>query len=131
MLGKLIVKTGKSNIHTVLQTPTANCALRGTVVTLSIDAEGQPYILFSEAGAAFSIGDFISGIAANVPLSQADQNPVQRAAFVARAAADEAINRTEELQREAIDKGASGPSPKAPESPRPMSLLKIRFSIRK
>jgi len=98
MLGKLFVKTGKSksNLHTALQTPTAICGLRGTAVSLSIDAEGQPYIKFTEGVAAFSIGDFITGIAKDVPAALANQNPAQRAAFVAKAAADQAAKASEQ-----------------------------------
>jgi len=96
MLGKLFVKTGKSKTQTVLQTPTAVCGLRGTAVNLSIDAEGQPYIQFTEGGAAFSIGDFIAGIAQDVPAELANQNPAQRAAFVANAAAEQAVKASEQ-----------------------------------
>ena len=96
MLGKLFVKTGKSKTQTVLQTSTAVCGLRGTVVNLSIDEGGQSYIQFTEGGAAFSIGDFISGIAKDVPAELANRNPAQRAAFVANAAADQAAKASEQ-----------------------------------
>jgi hypothetical protein len=96
MLGKLLVKSGNSKTQTILQTPTSVCGLRGTVVILSVDAGGQPYIQFTEGGAAYSVGDFITGIAQDVPTELADKNPAQRAAFVAKAAADQAAKASEQ-----------------------------------
>ena len=92
MLGKILFKTGTSNNENILETPTMVCGLRGTAGTLSIGADGTPYIQFTEGGASYTIGDFISGIAEDVPTELADLNPAQRAAFVAAAAADQAKN---------------------------------------
>ena len=92
LLGKLSFKTGRSKQKrdTIFETPTAVCGIRGTAGTLSIDAEGQAYIQFTDGGAAFTIGDFLSGIAQDVPVELADKSPAQRAVFVAKAAADQA-----------------------------------------
>lgn len=92
LLGKLSFKTGRSKQKrdTVFETPTAVCGIRGTAGTLSIDAKGQAYIQFTDGKAAFTIGDFISGIAQDVPVELADKSPAQRAVFVAKAAADQA-----------------------------------------
>lgn len=100
ILGKLIFRTGRSKIKISFETPTAVCGIRGTAGTLSIGADGQPYIYFSEGGAIFTIGDFISGVAEDVPAELADLNPAQRAAFVAAAAADQA--------KRAAEKAATG-----------------------
>lgn len=93
LVGKLFFKTGRrSNTETRLETPTMVCGLRGTAGVISIGSDGQPYIQFSEGGSAFTIGDFISGVAEDVPAEIIDLNPAQRAAFVAKAAADQAKN---------------------------------------
>ena len=96
ILGKLSFKTGisKQKRDTIFETPTAVCAIRGTAGTLSVDARGQAYIsyiLFTEGGAASTIGDFISGIAPGMSTKQSDMNPAQRAALVAKAAANQAV----------------------------------------
>jgi hypothetical protein len=90
LIGKMMFKSGKSDTSNILETPTMVCGLRGTAGTLSIAADGTPYIQFTEGGASYTIGDFISGIAGDVPAELADMNPAQRAAFVAAAAADQA-----------------------------------------
>lgn len=91
MVGKLFFKTGEdSKKETRLETPTMVCGLRGTSGVISIGADGAPYIQFSEGGPAFTIGDFISGVAEDVPAEIANLNPAQRAAFVASAAASQA-----------------------------------------
>jgi hypothetical protein len=92
LIGKMMFKTGKSDTSNILETSTMVCGLRGTAGTLSIASDGTPYIQFSEGGTSYTIGDFISGIAADVPAELADMNPAQRAAFVAVAAADQAKN---------------------------------------
>ena len=93
LLGKVLFKTGKaSGTKTNLQTPTAVCGLRGTAGTLSIGVDGKSYINFTEGGTSFTVGDFLSGVAKDVPPELADLNPAQRAAFVAAAAADQAKN---------------------------------------
>ncbi len=92
LLGKMVFKTGTSSVNNTLETATMVCGLRGTAGTLSIGADGQTYIQFTDGGPAYTIGEFISGVADDVPAEIADMNPVQRAAFVARAAADQAKN---------------------------------------
>jgi hypothetical protein len=90
LLGKLLFRSGKgSSVATSLETTTMVCGLRGTAGTLSIDAAGQTYLQFTEGGGD-TIGNFIAGIAADVPLELASLNPAQRASFVAAAAADQA-----------------------------------------
>lgn len=92
LLGKMMFKSGTSKTNNILETSTMVCGLRGTAGTLSIDASGNVYIQFTEGGASYTIGDFISGVAEDVPAAIADMNPAQRAAFVAAAAASQAAN---------------------------------------
>lgn len=89
-LGKLNFKTGKAKIETRFETTRAVIGIRGTAGILSIGADGKTYIYFTEGGAKFILGDFIRGIAKDVRADFADQNPVQRATFVAKAAEDQA-----------------------------------------
>ena len=93
-LGKLMFKTGKEKIETRFETSTAVLGIRGTAGILSIGPDGRTYIHFTEGAAAYTIGDFIEGVATDVPVKMADLNPVQRATFVANAAADQ-LTRTE------------------------------------
>jgi hypothetical protein len=93
-LGKLMFKTGKEKVETRFETSTAVIGIRGTAGILSISAEGKTYIKFTEGAAAYTIGQFIEGVAIDVPVKMADLNPVQRATFVANAAADQ-LTRTE------------------------------------
>lgn len=88
-LGKLMFKTGKEKVETRFETGTAVIGIRGTAGILSIGPEGMTYIYFTEGGAAYIIGDFIAGVAVEVPPELADQNALQRATFVANAAADQ------------------------------------------
>jgi hypothetical protein len=92
LLGKMMFKTGTSSVNNTLETPTMVCGLRGTAGTLSIGADGQTYIQFSDGGPSYTIGEFISGVADDVPTEIASMTDVQRAAFVAKAAADQAKN---------------------------------------
>ncbi len=96
ILGKLSFKTGisKQKRDTIFETPTAVCAIRGTAGTLSVDATGQTYtsfIEFTEGGMAYKFGYFNPGIARVMSTAQSDKNPAQRAALVAKAAADMAV----------------------------------------
>lgn len=93
-LGKLNFKTGKAKIETRFETTKAVIGIRGTAGILSIGADGKTYIYFTEGGAKYILGDFIRGVAKDVKADFADQNPVQRATFVAKAAADQ-FKRTE------------------------------------
>lgn len=94
LLGKLIFKsgTGRANAETSLVSPTMVCGLRGTEVIFSMGPDNQPYLYFTEGGAAYTIGDFITGEAPGVPDEVADMNPAQRAAFAANAAAQVLAN---------------------------------------
>ncbi len=92
LLGKMRFKTGTSSVNNTLETPTMVCGLRGTAGTLSIGNDGQTYIQFTDGGPSYTIGEFISGVADDVPTEIASMTDVQRAAFVAKAAADQAKN---------------------------------------
>jgi len=97
LLGKMMFQSGKgTNVKTTLETTTFVCGLRGTAGTLSVDAAGQTYIQFTE-GAGDSVGNFISGVASDVPTELANLNPAQRAVFVAVAAATQAAQVSEKL----------------------------------
>ena len=100
-LGKLNFKTGKSNIETRFETTKAVIGIRGTAGILSIGPDGKTYILFTEGGAKYLIGDFIRGVAPEVRVELAEQNPIQRAAFLAKAAANQA-EKTEEKVRAGV-----------------------------
>jgi len=100
-LGKLNFKTGKSNIETRFETTKAVIGIRGTAGILSIGPDGKTYILFTEGGAKYLIGDFIRGVAPEVRVELADQYPIQRAAFLARAAANQA-EKTEQKVRAGV-----------------------------
>jgi hypothetical protein len=95
-LGKLNFKTGKSNVETRFETTRAVIGIRGTAGILSIGADGNTYIYFSEGEAKYILGDFIRGIAKDVQAYLAEQNPGQRATFVAKAATDQ-VRRTEKM----------------------------------
>jgi len=88
-LGKLFFKTGREKVDLRFETATALVGIRGTSGILSIGADGMTYIKFIEGHAAYTIGRFVKGIAEEVPVEIADKNSVQRASFVARAAADQ------------------------------------------
>ena len=91
LLGKISFRTGiGSKFQTNLQTPTSVAGLRGTAGILSIGIDGKSYVQFTEGGTKYTVGDFISGVAKDVPKEIADLNPAQRAAFVATAAANQA-----------------------------------------
>jgi hypothetical protein len=100
-LGKMNFKTGKSNIETRFETTKAVIGIRGTAGILSIGPDGNTYILFTEGGAKYFIGDFIRGVAPEVRAELADQNPIQRAAFLAKAAADQ-VEKTEQKVRAGV-----------------------------
>ena len=88
-LGKLNFKTGKSKVETRFETTRAVIGIRGTAGILSIGADGKTYIHFTEGGAKYILGDFVRGVAKDVRVALADQNPVQRATFVAKAISKE------------------------------------------
>jgi hypothetical protein len=66
--------------------------IRGTAGVLSIGSDGQIYITFTEGGAKFTLGDLLYGkIAEDVPTELADQNPVQKASYLAHAAYEKCL----------------------------------------
>lgn len=86
-LGKFLFKIGKSNVETRFETTKAIIEVRGSAGVLSIGSDGQIYISFTEGSAEFTLGDLVQGkIAADVPTDLADQNPVQKASYLAHAA---------------------------------------------
>jgi len=89
LLGNMNFSSGKGKAETTFETPTAVCGIRGTIFDLSIGADGQSHIQFTEGEAKFLIGDFITGMAHVAP-DLANRNPAQRAVYVAKAAADQA-----------------------------------------
>lgn len=117
LMGKLFFKSGRStSTSTTLETTTMVCGLRGTEGILSIDAAGVTYLQFSEGGGD-TIGDFIAGVAPDVPIELADLNPAQRAGFVAAAAADQANQVAERLAMgEVTDADAAFAAAKAAEA---------------
>lgn len=117
IIGKVLFRSGKGSVvSTSLETTTMVCGLRGTAGTLSIDAAGVTYLQFTEGGGD-TIGNFISGVAPDVPAELADLNPAQRAAFVAAAAADQARQAAERLAKgEIADPEAALAAAKAAEA---------------
>lgn len=95
-LGKLNFRTGKSKVETRFETTKAVIGIRGTAGILSIGADGKTYIHFTEGGAKYILGDFVRGVAKDVRVELADQDPVQRATFVAKAAVDQ-VKRTAKM----------------------------------
>ena len=96
-LGNIFFKTGKEKIETRFEAATAVIGIRGTAGTLSIGSDGELYIQFTEGGAAYTVGTFLEGVAK--PLSQevADQNPVQKAGYLA----DDLARRCREAKEQA------------------------------
>jgi|GEM_PF-5359658 len=98
IIGKVLFKSGRgTSVNTSLETTTMVCGLRGTAGTLSIDAAGVTYLYFSEGGGD-TVGNFIAGIAPDVPAEIADLNEAQRAAYVANLAAEQAKAAAEKLK---------------------------------
>jgi len=87
MLGKMFFKTGKAKGETQFNTATAVAGIRGTALILSVAENSTVYIRFTEGREAYFIGDLQDGVADDVPVELADQNPMQRAAYRADAAA--------------------------------------------
>lgn len=90
LLGKFSFKSGRSKTKIFFETPTSVCGLRGTAGQLIIGEGGRPYIEFSEGGTKFTVGDFLKARPMDLSQRMADSNPVQRASFGAKAAAEEA-----------------------------------------
>lgn len=131
LLGKMSFVTGVTGIlktETTFETATAVCGIRGTAGTLSIGADGQNYIQFTEGGAKILLGDFITGVAEDVPTELADKNPAQRAVFVAKAAADQAIKAAKQIETGEITK-AQGALIKAQAAEAASREVKIQATI--
>jgi hypothetical protein len=87
LIGKMLFKTGAAKGETQFNTATTVAGIRGTALILSIAADSTVYIRFTEGREAYFIGDLQDGVPDDVPAELADQNPVQRAAYRADAAA--------------------------------------------
>lgn len=91
-LGKMFFKTGTGQVQTQFETDKTVIGIRGTAGVLSIGPDGEIYITFTEGGAKFSLGDLLyNQIAKDVPTRVADQNPVQKAAYLAHAAYEKCL----------------------------------------
>jgi len=91
-LGKMFFKTGTGQVQTQFETEKTVIGIRGTAGVLSIGPDGEIYITFTEGGAKLMIGDLLyNQIAPDVPTDLADQNPVQKAAYLAHAAYEKCL----------------------------------------
>lgn len=91
-LGKMFFKTGTGQVQTQFETDKTVIGIRGTAGVLSIGADGEIYITFTEGGARFTLGDLLyNQVAEDVPTWVADQNPVQKAAYLAHAAYEKCL----------------------------------------
>jgi len=91
-MGKMFFKTGTGQVQTQFETDKTVIGIRGTAGVLSIGADGEIYITFTEGGAKFTLGDLLYGkIAEDVPTELADQNPVQKASYLAHAAYEKCL----------------------------------------
>lgn len=96
-LGKMFFKTGKEKIETRFESATAVIGIRGTAGTLSIGADGELYIKFTVGDAAYTVGTFVEGVARPLAQDAADQNPVQKAGYLA----DDIARRCKEAREQA------------------------------
>jgi len=96
-LGKMFFQTGKEKIETRFESATAVIGIRGTAGTLSIGADGELYIQFSQGGAAYTVGTFVEGVAKPLSQDDADRNPVQNAGILA----DDIARRCREAREQA------------------------------
>lgn len=88
-IGNMFFKSGKGHVQTQFETEKTVIGIRGTAGILSIGSDGQIYIQFSEGSAKFTLGDVIKGkVAKKVPTELVDQNPIQKAAYMAFTAAE-------------------------------------------
>jgi hypothetical protein len=98
-MGKMFFKTGTGQIQTQFETEKSVIGIRGTEGILSIGSDGQIYITFTEGSAKFTLGDLVHGkIAKDVPTEVADQNPIQKASYIAYAAYEKCL----EAKRKAV-----------------------------
>jgi hypothetical protein len=99
-LGKLYFKTGDSKVETRFETTKTVIGIKGAAGVLSIGSDGQIYITFTEGRAKFALGDLVHGkIAADVPTDLADQNPVQKASYLAHAAYEKCLEAKQKAAR--------------------------------
>jgi len=98
-MGKMFFKTGTGQVQTQFETEKSVIGIRGTAGVLSVGSDGQIYITFMEGSAKFTVGDLVYGkIAKDVPSNLADQNPVQKASYLAHAAYEKCL----EARRKAV-----------------------------
>jgi len=99
-LGKMFFKTGTGQVQTQFETDKTVIGIRGTAGVLSIGADGEIYITFTEGGAKFTLGDlFYNRIAEDVSTRVADQNPIQKAAYRAHAAYEKCLEAKQKAAR--------------------------------
>jgi len=99
-LGKIFFKSGTGHVQTQFETDKTVIGIRGTAGVLSIGADGEIYITFTEGGAKFALGDLLyNQIAKDVPTDLADQNPVQKAAYLAHAAYEKCLEAKQKAAR--------------------------------
>lgn len=102
-LGKFHFKSGESNVATRFETTKAIIEIKDTAGVLSIGSDGQIYISFTEGSAKFTLGDLVQGkIAADVPTDLADQNPVQKASYLAHATYEKCLGAKAKAARREI-----------------------------
>jgi len=99
-MGKMFFKTGTGQVQTQFETDKTVIGIRGTAGVLSIGPDGQIYITFTEGGARFTLGDLLYGkIAEEVPTVVADQNPIQKASYLAHAAYEKCLEAKEKAAK--------------------------------
>ena len=99
-MGKMFFKTGTGPVQTQFETEKTVIGIRGTAGVLSIGADGEIYITFTEGGAKLMLGDLINDqIAKDVPTYLVDQNPIQKASYLAHAAYEKCIEAKEKAAK--------------------------------
>jgi hypothetical protein len=101
-MGKIFFKTGTGigKVQTQFETQKTVIGIRGTAGVLSIGADGQVYIQFTEGHLKSGVGHFIMGKEAkDVPTGLADQNLLQKAAYMAFLAAEKCREAKEKVTR--------------------------------
>lgn len=100
-MGKMFFKTGTGKVQTQFETQKTVIGIRGTAGVLSIGADGQVYIQFTEGHLKSAIGDVVMGnVAEDVPAELADQNLLQKAAYMAFEAAENCRDAREKFARD-------------------------------
>jgi len=98
-IGKMFFKTGTGQVQTQFETEKTVIGIRGTAGVLSIGPDGEIYIEFSEGHEKFTVGDIIKGIAKDVSKELVDQNPIQKAAYLANAAWERCLEAKEKAAK--------------------------------